>query len=105
MEELGIERGDEPESVTAKTSTGAMKFDSAPGLTFTKPLAAAKGKSIQSPRWRGILLAMIAEDKANGVEGEKLVRELNIPAKAERYEDEGFTIIPTLESRFKDNRQ
>src|SRR3546814_14594305 len=34
---------------------------------------------------------MIAQVKAKGVESEKLVRELNIPAKAERYEDEGFT--------------
>jgi len=92
MEELGIERDDEPEAVTAKTSTGAMEFDRAPGLTFTKPLTASvRGMSIQSPRWRNILLAMIAQVKAKGFEGEKLVRELNIPAKAERYEDEGFT--------------
>ncbi len=92
MEELGIERDDEPEVVTARTSTGAMEFDSAPGLTFTKPLAASvNGKSIQSPRWRSILLATIAQVKAKGFDGEKLVRELNIPAKAKRYEDEGFT--------------
>lgn len=92
MEELGIERDDEPEAVTAKTSTGAMEFNRAPGLTFTKPLSASvKGKPIQSPRWRSILLAMVAQVKAKGFEGERLVRELNIPAKAERYEDEGFT--------------
>lgn len=97
MDELGIERDDEPEAVSGKSATGAMEFASAPGLTFTKPLAASvKGKSIQSPKWRSILLAMIAEVKAKGLEGEKLVRELNIPTKAERYEDEGFTYDPEV---------
>lgn len=92
MEELGIERDDEPELVTAKSSSGAMEFDSAPGLTFTKPLTASvKGQSIQNPRWRSILLAVVAQVQSKGFEGEKLVRELNIPAKAERYEEEGFT--------------
>lgn len=97
MEELGIERDDEPEAVAAKSSSGAMEFDSAPGLTFTKPLSASvNGKSIQSPRWRGILVAMVAEIKGKGLAGEKLVRELNIPARAELYEDEGFTYHPDL---------
>lgn len=93
MDELGIERDGEPEAASANTSsTGAMEFSSAPGLTHTKPLSASvKGKPIQNPRWRSILLATIAEVKANGFEGGKLVRELNIPAKAERYEKEGFT--------------
>jgi hypothetical protein len=92
MEELGIERDDEPEAVTSKSSNGSIEFDSAPGLTFTKPLVATvKGTSIQSPRWRTILLAMIAQVKAKGFDGDKLVRELNIPAKAERYEDEGYS--------------
>ena len=97
MEELGIERDDEPEAVTAKSGTGAMVFDSAPGLTFTKPLTAAvNGKSIRSPRWRSILLAMIAQVKAKGFTGEKLVRELNIPARPDQYDDEGFTFHPEL---------
>lgn len=92
MDELGIERDDEPEDVTVTTRTGAMEFGSAPGLTFTKPMVASvKGKSIQNPKWRSILLAMVAQVKAKGFEGEHLVRELGIPAKATRYEDEGFT--------------
>lgn len=97
MDELGIERDDEPEIVTPKTSTGAIEFNKAPGLTFTKPLmASVKGNAIQSPRWRSILLAMVAEVKAKGFDGEKLVRELGIPAKAKRYEDEGFSYHPDL---------
>jgi hypothetical protein len=91
MEQLGMERDDETDEVVATTSTGAKRFDTAPGLSFTKPLSASiNGKSVRSPRWSSILLTMIAQVKAKGFEGEKLVKELAIPAKAKRYEDEGF---------------
>lgn len=91
MEQLGMERDDETEEVVTTTSTGAMKFDVAPGLSFTKPLSATiNGKSVHSPRWSSILLTMIAQVKAKGIEKEKLVRELAVPAKPERYEEEGF---------------
>lgn len=97
MEQLGMERDDEPEEVATTTSTGAMEFDTAPGLAFTKPLSASvNGKAIHSPRWSAILLTMIAQVKAKGVEGEKLVRELHIPAKAEQYEEEGFKYHPDI---------
>jgi hypothetical protein len=91
MEQLGMERDDGPEEVVTTTSDGAMQFDSAPGLAFTKPLAASiNGKALHSPRWSAILLTMIAQVKAKGFEGEKLVRELAVPAKVEQYEEEGF---------------
>lgn len=91
MEQLGIERDDEPEATVTTTSDGAMEFDTAPGLAFTKPLSASvNGKALHSPRWSALLLTMIAQVKAKGFEGDKLVRELQVPAKAERYEDEGF---------------
>ncbi len=97
MEQLGMERDDEPEEVVATTGDGAMEFDPAPGLAFTKPLAASvNGKAIHSPRWSAILLTMIAHVKAKGFEGEKLARELAIPAKAEQYEEEGFKYHPDL---------
>jgi hypothetical protein len=84
-------------SVTTTTSDGAIQFDTAPGLAFTKPLAASiNGKSLHSPRWSAILLTMIAQVKAKGFEGDKLVRELAIPAKAEQYEEEGFKYHPDL---------
>jgi hypothetical protein len=96
MEQLGMER-DEPEEMATATSDGAMQFDAAPGLAFTKPLAASiNGKSLHSPRWSAILLTMIAQVKAKGFEGDKLVRELAIPAKAELYEAEGFKYHPDL---------
>lgn len=91
MEQLGMERDNETDEVVATTSTGAMHFGTAPGLSFTKPLSASiNGRSVHSPRWSSILLTMIGQVKAKGVEGEKLVRELAVPAKAERYEDDGF---------------
>jgi hypothetical protein len=39
---------------------------------------------------------MIAQLKARGLDGEKLVRELGIPAKALQFEDEGFKYHPHL---------
>lgn len=97
MQQLGMERDDEPEEAAATTGDGAMQFETAPGLAFTKPLAASvNGKSIANPRWSAILLTMIAQVKAKGFEGEKLVRELAIPAKAEQYEEQGFKYHPDL---------
>lgn len=91
MEQLEIEKDDEPDEAAEVTSTGPMEFKTAPGLTFTKPLSASvDGKSVKSPRWSSVLVAMIAQVKANGLEGEKLVSELAIPAKAERYEKAGY---------------
>jgi hypothetical protein len=103
MEQLGLERDVEPTATSlpepnADTTTSiAMKFDKAPGLTFTKPLSAkVNGKALRSPRWSSILLTMIDHLKASGLEGEQLVRELGIPAKSGRYEDEGFKFHPDL---------
>lgn len=91
MEQLGMERDEETEEVVTTTSSGTMQFDTAPGLSFTKPLSASiNGKSIHSPRWSSILLTMIAQVKAKGLEGEKLVQELAVPAKAKRYDEDGF---------------
>ena len=96
MDQLGMEREEEPETVVT-TGRGAMKFESAPGLSFTKPLAAnINGKAVPSPRWSAILLTMIAQIKAKGFEGDKLVSELSVPAKAVRYEEEGFKYHPAL---------
>lgn len=97
MEQLGMERDIEPEALSGPATSTAMKFDAAPGLTFTKPLSASvAGGSIRNPRWSAILLTMIAQVKAKGLEGDKLVRELQVHARAERYEEEGFKYHPDL---------
>jgi hypothetical protein len=97
MEQLGMERDNEPAAAAPATSTGAIEFESAPGLAFTKPLSASvNGKAIRSPRWSAILLAIVAQVKAKGFEGDKLVRELQIASKAAQYEEEGFKYHPDL---------
>lgn len=97
MEQLGMERDDEPKEAIVKTDSGAMEFDIAPGLAFTKPLSATvNGKAIHSPHWSSILLTVIAHLKGKGFEGEKLIRELRVPARATRFEDEGFKYHPDL---------
>lgn len=97
MEQLGIEQDGEPEDAAIVTGDGAMEFQTAPGLSFTKPLSASiNGKAVPSPRWSSMLLTMIAQLKAKGFEGEKLVRLLQVPAKGERYEEEGFKYHPEL---------
>jgi hypothetical protein len=96
MEQLGLQNEDEDEAVV---SSGApMTFTATPGLSFTKPLKATiGGKNVQSPRWASILLTMIAQVKSKtGLSGEKLARELNVPARHDKFEDEGFKWHPDL---------
>lgn len=97
MEQLGIERDDELEGVPVTPTGGALVFDTAPSLTFTKPIKATiNGKSIQNPNWASILHMMIGQVKTKGFEGERLVRELAVPAKASSYEDDGYRFFPEL---------
>jgi hypothetical protein len=97
MEQLGMERDDEPETTPVMTTSSTMEFKSAPGLAFTKPLSASvNGTAIHNPRWSAILLATIAQVKAKGIEGERLVSELHTPAKTKQYEEEGFKYYPDL---------
>ena len=98
MEQLGMERDDEPDEATSSTAGGgAMQFDATPGLSFTKPLAASiNRKALPNPRWSSILLTMIGQVKAKGFEGKKLVHELAIPARDAQYEREGFKYHPDL---------
>ena len=97
MEQLGIERDDEPEGATTGRTDGALLFDTAPPLTFTKPTKATiNGKPIENPKWASILNMMLAQVKDKGLEGQKLVQELAVPTKAESYEDDGYRYFPEL---------
>lgn len=97
MEQLGMERDNEPADEEGATVDGPLQFAAAPGLAFTKPLAASiNGEALRNPRWASLLLTMIAQVKAKGREGEELVRELEVPAKVAKYEDEGFRYHPDL---------
>jgi len=97
MERLGIERDYDEEVVSKLPDEGPMAFNAAPSLTFTKPTSATVGgKSLHSPKWSSILHTVIAHVQAKGFKGEKLVRELSVPAKAYSYEEEGYRFFPEL---------
>lgn len=90
MEQLGLARDDEPDLVVS--SDDVVQFDSAPGLSFTKPLKiTVNGRNRRKPTWASLLLATIAEVKLKtGFEAKRLVEELGVNAKVGRYEDEGY---------------
>jgi len=96
LDELGLERdtGDGPEIAS---NNDVMKFDKAPGLSFTR-LTAAKvgGVPLKKINWAQLLLAMIAAIKAKGLSGSKLVSELQVPTKSTQYSNEGYTYYPEL---------
>lgn len=97
MEQLGIEHDEEAGGSVIESIDGTMVFDSAPSLTFTKPMKATiSGKLIQNPNWASILHVMIGEVKAKGYEGKQLANELSVPSKATSYEEEGFRYVPEL---------
>lgn len=91
MDQLGMERDSEVDTASVATNDDPMHLKTAPGLTFTKPLQVfIDGKALHSPKWSSILLTVIARVKAKGVEGEKLIRDLAVPAKLGKYEEDGF---------------
>lgn len=70
-----MERDDESDAAMNLTSDGYMEFDTTPGLAFMKLLSASiDGQAVPRPHWSSILLAMIGQLKAKGLNGEKLIR-------------------------------
>jgi hypothetical protein len=96
LDQLGLERdsGDMPELAPGDE---VMKFNKAPGLSFTR-LTAAKigGTPLKKMNWAYLLMAMIAAVKAKGLAGPKLVSELQVPAKTTQYSNEGYKYYPEL---------
>lgn len=97
MERLGMEREDVPSESAETAIDDVIQFNSTPGLSFTKPLIVSiNDKEIANPNWAVILIKMIAQVKAKGLEGEKLVRELAVPATHTKYEEEGYRYYSEL---------
>ena len=97
MEQLGIEHDDETEGAAVASTDSVLLFEAAPSLTFTKPLKATiNDKIVKNPNWASILHVVIAQVKAKGFEGEKLVRELGVPSKAASYDEDGYRYVPDL---------
>ena len=94
LDALGLESDtdDEPD---AASPDEIVQFEQAPGLTFTRLISAKIGGGpIKKANWAGLLVAMIAAVKAKGLSGEKLVSELQVPAKTRSFSDDGFQIFP-----------
>jgi plasmid stabilization system protein ParE len=96
LEQLGLERDAGPEP-QAQPENDKLKFDKAPGLAFTRLLSAKIGGThVKKTNWASLLLDMIAAVKAKGLSKERLVEELQIPAKATAYSKEGYKYYPEL---------
>lgn len=88
MEHLGLERDAQQE---APATEGVMRFDTAPGLSFTRVLGAkVAGSPLGKPNWTGVLIAMIGEGKKQGLSSADLVRELQVPAHVGKQKDFGY---------------
>lgn len=99
MERLGLER-DSEEGSGFKDGKGddALIFEKAPGLSFTRILSATIDRQkLTKTNWARLLLEVIHKVHAKGIEGERFVRELHVPAKTGRYEGEGYKYYPTLD--------
>lgn len=90
LDELGLER-DQEEVLGASSADDVIRFTKAPGLSFTRVLSAKiAGKVVPKANWANLLLQMIATIKGKGLSAEKLVAELQVPAKSRTYTGEGF---------------
>lgn len=96
LDQLGLERDTADESELGSDHE-VMKFDKAPGLSFTR-LTAAKigGVPVKKMNWANLLLEMIASLKAKGLLGRTLVGELQVPAKTFQYSSDGYKYHPEL---------
>lgn len=104
MEQLGLERDDAPEEIMPRDASKKasdrddMEFRSAPGLSFTRVLAASVGgRKLAKANWSVVLLKVItATKRKNGMDARKLSHELQIPSKPYEYNSEGYRYQPEL---------
>lgn len=103
MEQLGLENdGPTNSESTIKTDDGVLIFEKAPGLSFTRVLSASVDKSeMARTNWAGILLKIIQKIHTNGLVGERLVQELQIPAKIGDHDQNGYNYHPDLGVSFQ----
>ena len=97
MNKLDLEREVDSESSFDVPNDQPLVFKTAPGLTFTKILSAQiNGKALQKPNWAGLLVEVISVVKSKGIIGEKLVNELEVPAKEVQYLQDGYKYHPNI---------
>ncbi len=97
MEALDLERDIDSGALGSNNPEGDLVFEKAPGLSFTRILSASvdNGKPVKV-NWAGLLMKVISAVKAKGMNGEKLVTELQIPAKTSEYTQDGYKYYPDL---------
>jgi hypothetical protein len=97
MEVLDLERDINNGALVNDNAEGDLVFEKAPGLSFTRILSASvdNGKPGKI-NWAGLLMKVIGAVKAKGLSGEKLVTELQIPAKVSEYTMDGYKFQPDL---------
>ena len=97
MEMLDLERDIDNGALINDNNQSDMVFEKAPGLSFTRILSASvnNGKP-EKINWAGLLMKVIGVLKAKGLSGEKLVTELQIPAKVTEYTMDGYKFQPDL---------
>lgn len=97
MEALDLERDIDDRIHTEDNPEGDLVFKKAPGLFFTRILSASVNKEKpEKMNWAGLLMKVIGQVKAKGLSGEKLVNELQVPAKATGYTMDGYKFHPDL---------
>lgn len=98
MDELGLERDNDVTDTSGPSGDDVLTFETAPNLAHTKPVAAwIDGKPIRNPKWIYVMVGMIAAVKnSTGLEGEQLVRALEVGARAFRYEEKGYRYFPEI---------
>lgn len=91
MEALDLERDVEEGVNTVQNSSAPLAFEKPPGLSFTRVIEASiGGERYTKVNWARLLFKMIEIVKDKGVEGDDLVRELQVPTRADEYIEEGY---------------
>lgn len=92
IEELGLERDHDVPGTSDMSDDDFMTFETVPNLTHTKLVEALiDGKPIRNPKWMYVTVGMIAAVKqSTGLEGEQLVRELEVGAEVFKCEEYSY---------------
>ena len=90
MKRLGLE-GENSTIKSQQDENQVLNFDEAPGLSFTRVLGAwINGRMIKKKNWSMLLIEVIRKLFNGGTTGNCLIKELHVPARIGRYEEEGY---------------
>jgi hypothetical protein len=92
--DLGLETEIEPELLANEEK---LRFQKAPGLSFTRLLSARiGGRPVKKQTWGSLLFQTIAAVKAKGLSDDRLVNELQVPARTGRHDKDGYKYSSSL---------